>query len=111
MEAVTQINRKPLRAHTKLDAAMCPEGTSGSLTSRAQCPSLYHQSTDGTRERKREGGSGLFGFFERVTGVVSQEKCGKPQTTINKKSREAKTQIDTINKRNNVANFEKPKHK
>ena len=24
MEAVTQINRKSLRAHTKLDTAMCP---------------------------------------------------------------------------------------
>ena len=45
MEAVTQINRKSLRAHTKLDTTMCPDGMSGRLRSRAQCPSLYHRST------------------------------------------------------------------
>ena len=33
MEALTQINRKSLRARTKLDTTMCPEGMSGGIRS------------------------------------------------------------------------------
>ena len=45
MEAVAQMNRKTLRAQTKLDITLCLEGISGSCRSRVQCPSLCHRST------------------------------------------------------------------
>ena len=52
MKVVTRIKRKSLRAHTKLDTTMCPDGKSASFRSRAQYQSLYHRST--MRERERE---------------------------------------------------------
>ena len=56
MEAVAHMNQKTLRAQTKLDTTMCPEGMSGSRRSRARCPSLCHRSTNWLekKERKRQ---------------------------------------------------------